>query len=142
MDPITAAIVAALPALAAGIVSGAVKDTYAGLKSLITHKFGPTSAVAKSVEDLEADPKSEGRALVLSEQVKKVNAPSDAEIMAAVTKLVEALAKDKAAGTSNVIIQATMSGGVAGIVGAQNASIGSMNVGSPPPDDKPDPMSS
>jgi hypothetical protein len=35
-----------------------------------------------------------------------------------------------------VHIQATMSGGVAGIVGAQKASIRSMNVGSPKPNDK------
>jgi hypothetical protein len=131
MDPITTAIVAALPALATDMVSGAVKDTYAGLKSLIMRKFGASSAVAKSVDDLEADPKSEGRAIVLSEQVKKVNAPSDAEVMAAVNKLVEALANDKAAGNSSVHIHATMTGGVAGIVGAQNASIGSMDIGSP-----------
>jgi hypothetical protein len=87
--------------------------------------------VAKSVEDLEADPKSEGRAIVLSEQVKKVNAPSDAEVMIAVNKLVEALANDKAAGNSSVHIHAAMTGGVAGIVGAQNASIGSMDIGLP-----------
>jgi hypothetical protein len=126
MDPITTAIVAALPVLATDIVSGAVKDTYAGLKSLITRKFGATSAVAKSVEDLEANPKSQGRAMVLSEQVGETKATSDMEIMAAVSKLVEALAKEKAAGTSNLHIQATINGGVAGVVGAQNVSIGSM----------------
>ena len=136
MDPITTAIVAALPALATDMVSGAVKDTYAGLKSVITRKFGASSAVAKSVGDLEADPKSEGRAMVLSEQVGEAKATSDTDIMAAVSKLVEALAKDKAAGTSSVQIHATMSGGFAGIVGAQNASIGSMNVSSPTPNGK------
>ena len=35
MDPITTAIMAALPALASDMVSTAVKDAYAGLKSLI-----------------------------------------------------------------------------------------------------------
>jgi hypothetical protein len=117
------------------MLSSAAKGAYAGLKSLITRKFGSTSAFAKSVEDLEADPKSQGRAMVLSEQVKKSNASSDADVLAAVNKLVEALAKDKAAGTSNVRVQAAMSGGVAGIVGAQNASIGSMNIGSSKPND-------
>ena len=136
MDPITTAIVAALPALATDMVSGVVKDAYAGLKSLIARRFGPTSAVAKSVEDLEANPKSQGRAMVLSEHVEDAKATSDAEIMAAVSKLMDALAKETAAGTSNVHIHATMSGGVAGIVGAQNASIGSMNIGSPSPNDK------
>ena len=136
MDPITTAIVAALPALATDMVSGVVKDAYAGLKSLIARKFGATSAVAKSVEDLEANPKSQGRAMVLSEHVEEAKATSDAEIMAAVSKLVDALAKERAAGTSNVHIQATMSGGVAGIVGAHTASIGSMDIGSPKPDGK------
>jgi hypothetical protein len=35
MEPITTAIVAALPALATDMVSGVVKDAYTGLKSLI-----------------------------------------------------------------------------------------------------------
>jgi hypothetical protein len=128
MDPITAAIVAALPALATDMVSSAVKDAYAGLKSLITRKYGAASTVAKSINDLEASPKSQGRAMVLSEQIGEAKATSDKDILAAVNTLVEALAKDNAAGTSNVYIQATMSGGVAGIVGAQNASVGSMNI--------------
>ena len=63
-------------------------------------------------------------------------ATSDAEIMAAVSKLVDALAKERAAGASNVHIQATMSGGVAGVLGAQNVSVGSMNIGGTRPDQK------
>jgi hypothetical protein len=125
MDPITTAIVASVGDRY-GVLC--VKDANAGLKSLISHKFGSTSAVAKSMADLEADPNSQARAMVLSEQVKKPNASSDADVLAAVNKLVEALAKDKTAGTSNVDIRATLAGGVAGIVGAENASIGSMTV--------------
>ena len=128
MDPITTAIVDALPVLATDMVSSAAKDAYAGLKSIISRKFGARSAVSKSVEDLEANPKSNGQATVLSERVEEAKATSDAEIMAAVSKLVEALAKDKAAGTTNVHIQATMSDGVVGIAGAHTASIGSLNV--------------
>jgi hypothetical protein len=131
MDPITTAIVAAL---AAGLVSSVVKDAYAGLKSLITHKLGSESEVAKSINDLEANPKSRGRAIVLSEQVAETQAASDADIMAAVNKLVEALAKERTAGASGVHIQATMSGRIAGIVGAHTASIDTLNVQSPMPD--------
>ena len=47
---------------------------------------------------------------MLSEQVKKSNASSDADVLAAVNKLVEALAKDKAAGASNVSIQTDCDG--------------------------------
>jgi chemotaxis receptor (MCP) glutamine deamidase CheD len=126
MDPITSAILAALPALATAVVSSSVKDAYAGLKAVIARSFGATSAVAKSVEDLEAHPKSKGQATVLSERIAETNAAADSEIMRAVDKLVEALAKTAA---SNVHIDAKMTGGVAGIVGAQNVSIGSLNVG-------------
>jgi hypothetical protein len=132
MDPITTAIVAALPALAAEMVSSTVKETYAGLKSLITRKFGATSAVAKSVEDLEANPKSQGQAMVLSERVAEAKVQEDADIMHAVAKLIEAIAKDKVAGTSNVHIEATMTGGVAGVVGAQSVSIGTFHQGGRP----------
>ena len=66
--------------------------------------------------------------MVLSEHVVEAKAEADADIMAAVSKLVEALAKERAGGTSSVHIQATMTGGIAGVVGAQNVSVGSMNV--------------
>ena len=74
--------------------------------------------------------------MVLSEHVVEAKAEADADIMAAVSKLVDALAKERAGGPSNVHIQATMTGGVAGVVGAQNVSVGSMNVGSHKPNDK------
>ena len=135
IDPITTAIVAALPALASDMVSSAVKDSYAGLKSVIARKFGAAGAVTKSVDDLEANPKSKGQAMVLSERVTQANAEADAEIMAAVKTLVEALAKANAA-PPGVHVEATMTGGVAGVVGAQNVSIGSLNVGAPTSSDK------
>ena len=128
MDPITTAIVAALPALARDMVSSAVKDAYAGLKSLIAKKFGARSAVAKSVEDLEAHPKSQGRAKVLSEEVDKTDASSDAEILAAVNKLVGALSNAGQA-TGGAKIDVKISGGQVGVAGARNVTVGSMNVG-------------
>ena len=82
MDPITTAIVAALPALATDMVSSAVKDAYAGLKSLIARKSGATSAMANSVDDLQANPKSQGLAMVLSEQFGEAKAASDTDIKA------------------------------------------------------------
>ncbi len=131
MDPITTAILAAIPAVASDIVSSAVKDAYAGLKSIIARKFGPTSAVAKSVDDLEANPKSKGQAIVLSERLAETKALADADIMAAVNKLVDALSKAKVE-LPNVHLEATMTGGVAGVVGAQNVSIGSLHQGAQP----------
>lgn len=129
MDPITTAIAAA-SALASDMVSSAVKDAYAGLKSLIIRKFGSTSAVAKSVNDLEANPNSKGQAMVVSEHVAETKADTDAEIMKAVRTLVEALKNDKTS-ISHVHVQAAMSGGVAGVVGAHSVSVGAMNIGTP-----------
>jgi TIR domain len=42
---------------------------------------------------------------------------------------------ERAAAPENVHVEATMTGGVAGVVGAQNVSIGSMSVGAPKPRD-------
>jgi hypothetical protein len=71
-----------------------------------------------------------------SERVAEVNAEADADTMKAVSTLVEALKNDKAAGTSNVHIHAAMTGGVAGLVGAQTVSVGSMEIGVPQPEKK------
>jgi hypothetical protein len=133
MDPITTAIVAALPALASDLVKSSVKDAYAGLKSIICRKWGDTSAVAKSVDALEANPKSKGQAAVLSEHVNAVNAMADVEVMQALAKLVDALKKEGIGGESIAQIAINIAGGnVQGVVGAQNISIGSMNFEAPP----------
>jgi hypothetical protein len=127
MDPITTAIVAALPALATEMVSSTVKDAYTSFKSIIARKFGATSAVAKSIDDLEANPKSEGRAKVLAEHVEESKVASDTEILAAVKKLVEALKYDKTSRASSLNTHATVTGGVVGVAGAQNVSVGTLN---------------
>jgi disulfide oxidoreductase YuzD len=58
LDPITTAIVATLPVLASDLVTKSVKDAYEGLKAVIRRKWGEASPVAKSVDALEASPKS------------------------------------------------------------------------------------
>jgi hypothetical protein len=65
--------------------------------------------VAKSLDDLEANPKSKGQAMVLSDRIAEANVAAGVEIMKAVDKLVEELAKAKAA-PSNVHIETTMTG--------------------------------
>ena len=69
MDPISAAIVASIPVLTSDLVKSAVKDAYAGLKAVIARKWGDANPVPKAITDLEADPKSKGRAVVLEESV-------------------------------------------------------------------------
>jgi hypothetical protein len=133
MDPITTAILAVLPALASDLVKSSVKDAYAGLKAIIRRKWGDASPVAKSVDALEANPKSKGQAEVLAEHVAAINATADAEVMQALAKLVEQLKKEGIGGTDVAPIAVNISGGtVQGVVGAQKVSIDTINFGAPP----------
>lgn len=91
MDPITAAIVAALAASAIGglteIGKNAIVDSYTSLKSLLQKKFGSQSEVAKSVAGLEANPDSQSRKGVLQEEVKNAKADQDPELVQAAQAL-------------------------------------------------------
>ena len=93
MDPITAAIVAAL---SAGAASGAtdvakkmIVDGYEALKSLLKKKFGGNSDAADALDKLQAKPDSEGRQKTLAEELGAENAASDPELMIAARSLLE-----------------------------------------------------
>ena len=93
MDPITAAIVAAL---AAGVVSGATEigkqalvDGYHALKSALHRKFGPDSKLAGAVDDLEKEPDFEPNQLALSGRVDQVKAAEDPELVRLAQDLLE-----------------------------------------------------
>jgi disulfide oxidoreductase YuzD len=132
MDPITAAIVAALPALAPDALKQGVKDAYEGLKAVIRRKWGESASVSKAVDDLEADPSSKARAAVLSERIEQSQAAQDHEVTEAHKALVAEL---EAHGLSRPVsnqVTFTMSGGtVQGVAGAGSVEIGSMTFGSP-----------
>lgn len=87
MDPITAAIVAALAAgvtaSASDISKQALVDAYNRLKTLLKKKFGGDGEVIKSVDRLEAKPESVGRQETLKEEVASVNANQDPELLQA-----------------------------------------------------------
>lgn len=91
MDPVTAAVIAAIAAGASKVATEVVPDLYTGLKALFKRKFGEQNAVSKAVDEVEADPASAGRKIVLEENVKKAGADKDADIMAAAKKLLEQL---------------------------------------------------
>ena len=95
MDPITAAILAAI---AAGAVSGATKvgeqlipDAYAKLKELLATKFGPKSKVVDAVNELEANPNSESRRGVVKEEVAAVKADQDPELLQIAQSLLKSI---------------------------------------------------
>jgi len=137
MDPITTAIVAALPALASDLVTSSMKDAYQGLKAVIRRKFGESSQVARAVVALEADPGSKAQAAVLEEKVAVAKATEDPDVMKALAELVKSLKEAKIGGEAVASINVTISGGtVMGVVGAQRVTVGSMTFEAPPKDVK------
>jgi hypothetical protein len=90
--------------------------------------------VLKSVSGLEANPKSKGQAMVLSECAVEAHLENDTDIAGAISELLEELEREKAA-TTGVRIETTMSGGMAGVLGAQNVVIHTMYVGTAKPEE-------
>jgi hypothetical protein len=103
MDPITAAIVAAL----AGLAEPAVKDAYEGLKSLIVKKLGGDHEAVAAVGDLEKKPDSAGRRATLGEELAASPITADAEVLAAAGRLLEVAHKHSATSAS---VQQTVTG--------------------------------
>jgi hypothetical protein len=137
MDPITTAIIAALPALASELVTSGLKDAYQGLKAVIRRKFGESSQVSKAVEALEADPGSKGQAAVLQEKVTVARASEDPDVMKALAELVNTLKEAKIGGEAVSNIKIAITGGtVSGVIGAQQVTVGSMTFGAPARDAK------
>jgi hypothetical protein len=91
MDPVTAAILAAIAAGAAKVATEVVPDLYGSLKALLSRKFGDQNPVIKAVDAVEADQESAGQKIVLEEKVRQAGADKDAEIVAAAKKLLEQL---------------------------------------------------
>lgn len=104
MDPVTMI----MTALAMGAASGApsvgaqaIKDAYAGLKTLIVRRFGNRPDVQKAVDDLEKKPESAGRKATAEEELKEAGAGNDAEIIAAAQALLKALKDHGVVGAQN-----------------------------------------
>jgi hypothetical protein len=133
MDPITAAILAVLPALASDVVKSGVKDAYEGLKATIRRKWGDSGPISKAISAIEDDPNSKAQAAVLEEKVGAGKVADDAEVAQALHKLVEQMRTHGIGGEAVAGIQFNMSGGVVqGVAGAENVQIGSMTFGTPP----------
>jgi len=95
MDPITAAIIAAL---AAGVAGGATEvgkkvivDAYDALKTALKKKFGADSDLTEAVDKLEKKPDSAGRQTTVQEEVAAAKAADDSELQELAQALIEAL---------------------------------------------------
>lgn len=99
MDPISAAILSAATAGAASagpkMVEKAISDGYEFLKSLLHRKFGADSEVSQAVTDIEKHPGSEGRKVTLQEEMTKVGAGNDPELLEAAKRLLETLSQSQ-----------------------------------------------
>ncbi|XOF33821.1 MAG: hypothetical protein ACL93V_00545 [Candidatus Electrothrix sp. YB6] len=87
MDFVTSAIASAVGSLG---LEG-VKHGYTRLKELLQGKFGEQSALADAVEQLEKNPDSAGRKAVVAEELAKVGADKDEEVLAAARQLQDKL---------------------------------------------------
>ena len=90
MDPITAALVAALAAGATEVGKTAVVDAYNGVKALIKRKFGQTE-LPEAIEKLEKRPESKGRQETVNEEIEMAKADKDPEIMKEIENLQEVI---------------------------------------------------
>jgi hypothetical protein len=125
MDPITAAVLAALPALA---VQG-VRDAYDGLKAAIRRKWGADAPISKAIDSLESDPKSKAQAAVLEEKVGATKAIDDVEVAKALQTLLDTLKQQGIGGKQISRIAVTITGGKVGVAGAENLTIETFNMG-------------
>jgi hypothetical protein len=130
MDPITTAVVAALPALASDVVKSTVKDAYDALKEVIRRRWGERSPVARAVEALERDPTSEDRAQSLEERIADTKATQDPEVMKVLAKLAASLEKADIAGSASTQINLRIHGGnLQGVIGAQHVTVDKLTFG-------------
>ncbi|MBA3474492.1 MAG: hypothetical protein H0T57_14940 [Rubrobacter sp.] len=93
MEPITfMAIVAFLVSSSTTtIVDQATTDAYEYLKGKLKSKFGDQSEVANAVDGLENKPDSEGRKVVLREEIEQAGADQDPDVEAAARALLDQL---------------------------------------------------
>ena len=109
MDPVTTAIIAAI---AAGISTGVPKvleetisDAYDGLKSLLKRKFGGSHGVVKAVDELEQEPESNARKMLVQEKIEQSGAARDEDVLKAAKELLEKL--NATPGGSQIVQTAT-----------------------------------
>ncbi len=127
MDPITlivTALVAGAALTAKGIGAQAVKDGYAGLKTLIVRKFGGQGDMQDAIEQVEKKPDSEGRKATLQEELLAAGADKDVELARQAQAFLDLL---KQPGSYSATV--TGSGAIAQGPGAVAAGAGGVAIG-------------
>jgi hypothetical protein len=125
MDPITAAILAALTAGGGTVAGHALVDAYNGLKSTLKRKFGDDSEVVKAVDIVEEEPKSEWRQGMLKEKMERAGADQDPEVRKAAQELLDRV-KQQPDG-EKYVQQYARGTGIAQAEGGSTATVGNVN---------------
>jgi hypothetical protein len=121
MDPLTvivSAVVAGAAASAKDVVSQALKDAYAGLKTLIVRRFGKKADVKGALEGVEKRPDSEARQAVLKEELETAGANQNAEVIRQAQALLALLKEHGMAPATSFHAELHGSGAIAQGVGA------------------------
>jgi hypothetical protein len=130
MDPITAAILAAIGSCALTAVGkigeDSVSSAYQKLKGLLRRKFGGNHMVEATIDDAEAHPDSAARKAMLEEVLLEAKAPDDRELVSAAEALL-AVIKELPSG-DQIVTSVTNSSNVAISTRTGTASV---NVGIP-----------
>jgi hypothetical protein len=91
IDPITASVVAALTAKGAEEI---IKKGYDKFKTFLKSKFGGNHPLVEAVGKLEQKPDSQGRQMMLSEEIVEAGADQDRDVLAAADELKSVVAKN------------------------------------------------
>lgn len=124
MDPITAAIVAAL---AAGVAEGAGATAYKALKEAIQKKFGKDSKLAQAVEIVEDEPEFEPNQATLAGRVEQAEAVKDEELIKLAQQLLKAVEETAQGEKILSKYDIRVDGGQAGVIGANAHVEGGIN---------------
>ena len=93
MEPITAAIVAALASGIGSATNTAISDAYSALKTKLTDILSSDSDAVDALQSLEKKPDSSGRQNVLNEELLQANVEQSAEIKQLLKHLLENLSQ-------------------------------------------------
>ncbi|MCP4744573.1 MAG: hypothetical protein GY874_00290 [Desulfobacteraceae bacterium] len=93
MDTISAALIATVSAGLKDVGAKACGKIYQSIKDLIKKKLGEDNRVTESIHDLEKNPESKGRQMVLAENMTNEKVNNDPEIIKAAKELAQELKK-------------------------------------------------
>jgi hypothetical protein len=139
MDPITAAMVAAI---GAGVVSGAtevgkkvVVDAYDALKAALGQRFGVEGKIARAIADLEEEPDFAPNQEALAGRVAQAQAADDPQLRQLAQALLEALESTPEGKEAMSKYQIDATGAQIGVVGDGAKIEGGIHFGAKPGDE-------